>query len=151
MTAAPQSDLNVPVVAERSGLVAALAKRSGVAELAADLGHISAFAFEVIGNRAAQIGVGDVMGGVGGLRQVSARQLVLALRAGLDHPQAALDREINRLVIADLEMQERMMLDRAPIAAEQRIGADKIDRARDPATVPLGHYQQHVLAHGLAD
>ena len=43
------------------------------------------------------------------------------------------------------------MLDRAPVAAEQRVGADEIDGAGDPAAVALGHHQQHVLGHGLAD
>ena len=43
------------------------------------------------------------------------------------------------------------MLDGAPVAAEQRVGADKVDGTRDPAAVALRHHQQHVLAHGLAD
>ena len=43
------------------------------------------------------------------------------------------------------------MLDRAPVAAEQRIGADEIDRAGDPAAGPLGHHQQDAVAHALAD
>src|SRR5271155_139667 len=66
---------------------------------------------------AAQPGVGDIMGGKSGLRQISAGDLVLALRAGLDGFQAALNRKIDRLVITDLEMQKRMMFDRAPVAA----------------------------------
>src|SRR6185437_3900612 len=44
-----------------------------------------------------------------------------------------------------------MMLDRAPVAAEQRVGSDKVDRASDPAAVAFGHHQKNVLAHGLAD
>ncbi len=74
------------------------------------------------------------MRGIGGLRQVAARDLVLALRAGLDRLQAARNRKIDRLVVADLEMQERVMFDRAPVAAEQGVGADEIDGAGDPAS-----------------
>ena len=71
--------------------------------------------------RAPQAGVGDVMRRIGGLRQIAAGDLVLALRAGLDAFRAPRDRKIDGLIIANLEMQERMMLDRAPVAAEQRV------------------------------
>src|SRR5690349_2426509 len=91
------------------------------------------------------------MRGIGGVRQISARELMLALRTGFDNLQLVLDRKIDRLIVADLEMQERMMLDRAPVAAEQRIRADKIDGARDPSAVAPGHDQENVLAHALAD
>src|SRR5712672_2641612 len=90
------------------------------------------------------------MRGIRGLRQISARDLVLALRTGLDGFQTAPDRKVDGLIIADLEMQERMMLDRAPVAAEQRIGTDEIDGAGDPAALAPGHHQQHVLRHALA-
>jgi hypothetical protein len=69
---------------------------------------------------------------VGRLRQVAARDFVLALRAGFNMLQPAPDREVDGLIITDFEMQERMMLDRAPVAAEQRLGADEVDRACDP-------------------
>src|SRR5258708_3475099 len=115
----------------RSSLVGALAERPGLAGFTPDLGAVSAFALQVIRNRPAQVGIGDVMRRVGGLRQVSARQLMLALGAGFHRFQAALDGKVDRLVIADLEMQERMVLDRAPVAAEQRVRSDEIDGAGD--------------------
>jgi len=92
------------------------------------------------------------MRGIGRLRQVAARDLVLA-----PAPPASTIRKPRwiaksiAVIVADLEMQERVMLDRAPVAAEQRIRADEIDRARDPAVVALRHHQEHVLAHGFAD
>src|SRR5437899_722389 len=95
----------------RSSLVGSLAERAGLGQFASGLRHIGALALQIIRNRPAQIGVGDEVRGPGGLRQVAARQLVLALRAGFDDLQAALDREIDRLIVADLEMQERVMLD----------------------------------------
>src|SRR6478735_6842135 len=116
-------------------VISAFAERAGLGKLAPGLRNVGALAPEVIGNRAAQIGIGDVMRGIRGLRQISARQLVLALRAGFDRLQSALDREIDRLIITHLEMQERVMLDRAPVAAEQRVRADEIDGAGDPAAV----------------
>src|SRR5262249_9117400 len=61
------------------------------------------------------------------------------------------DRELDRLIVADLEMQKRVMLDRAPVAAEQGVGADEIDGACDPAVVAPRHDQQDVLGHALAD
>src|SRR5665647_1370705 len=95
----------------RSGWFIGLAKRSGLGELASGFGDIGALALEIVGYRVAQAGVGDVMRGIGGLRQVAARDLVLALRAGLDRLQAALNCKIDRLIVADLEMQERVVFD----------------------------------------
>src|SRR3954470_10914397 len=94
----------------RSSLVGALAERPGVGEFPPDLGDVSALALQIICNRPAQIGVGDVMRRIGGLRQISARQLMLALRAGFHRFQATFDGKLDCLIIADLEMQERMML-----------------------------------------
>src|SRR5262249_38657519 len=62
-----------------------------------------------------------------------------------------LDRVVDRVVVANLEMQERVLLDAAPVAAEQDIGADEVDGARNPAIVALGHDQQDAVAHLLAD
>ncbi len=106
---------------------------------------------EIVAHRAAEARIGDVMRGIRCLRQVAAGDLVLALRAGLDPLQAVADRVIDRLIITHLEVQERMVLDRAPVAPEQRLRADEIDGPRDPASLALRHHQQHVVAHGLAD
>ena len=76
---------------------------------------------------------------------------MLALRAGLHRLKAPLDGKVDGLIVANLEMQERVMFDRAPVAAEQGVRADEIDGAGDPAAVAPGHHQQHVLRHFLAD
>src|SRR5438132_995087 len=78
--------------------------------------HIGALADQIVRNRAAQPGIGDVMGGMGGDRQVAAGELVFALGAGLDTLELAIDGELDGLVIAKLEMQERVVLDGAPMA-----------------------------------
>src|SRR6266576_2852838 len=139
------------MAAPRDVLLGGLAKRSGLGEFASGFGHVGAFMSEIVRYRAAQIGVGDVMRGIGGLGEISARNLVLALRARFDRFQAAPDRKIHGLVIADLEMQKRVMFDRAPVAAKQRIGADEIDGAGDPAIVASGHDERDVLGHAFAD
>src|SRR6202011_3026261 len=112
-----------------SGRFGVFAKGPGVGEFARSLRHIGALMLEIIGNRAAQAGIGDVVRRKSRLRKITARDLVLALGAGLDGFQAAPDRKVDRLVIADLEMQERVMFDSAPVAAEQRVGGNEIDGA----------------------
>src|SRR6266849_8876868 len=97
------------MAAPQHPLIDGFAKRSGVSEFAPGFGHIGALMPEIVRYRAAQIGVGDVMRGIGGLGEIPARDLVLALRARFDGFQAAPDRKIDGLVIADLEMQKRVM------------------------------------------
>src|SRR3954452_13893227 len=102
-------------------LVGAFAERSELGQLPSGFRDIGALALEVIIDGAAQARIGDEVSGVGGSRQVAPCDLVLALRAGLDVRQPAFDGKVDRLIIADLEMQEGMMLDRTPAAAEQRV------------------------------
>ena len=59
------------------------------------------------------------MGRIGGIGQIAACELVFALGAGLDACELMRNGEFDRLIVADFEMQERMLLDRAPMAAEQ--------------------------------
>ena len=60
-------------------------------------------------------------------RKIAALDLVLALGAGFHGLQAALDREIDRLIITGLEMQVLVVLDAAPVPAVQRLGADQVE------------------------
>ena len=88
---------------------------------------------QIVGDRLGETRVGELMRRIGERRAIAARELVLSLRAGLDPPQAAVKREVDRLIIADLEMKERPVLDRAPVAAVERVVADEIDGAGDVA------------------
>src|SRR6476661_237962 len=106
-----------------------LAERRQRRKLFAGGFHISPLADEIVCDRAAQPWIGDVMGGMGGNRQIAAGELVFALGTGLDALELAIDGELDGLVIADLEMQERVVLDGAPMAAEQCVAADEIDGA----------------------
>ncbi len=88
---------------------------------------------------------------MGGYRHVAARQLVFALRTGFHSFQTLGQREIDRLMVADLEMQKRMILDAAPVPAVKRVRADKVDRTGNIAPLAFRHDQQHVIGHSLAD
>src|SRR6516225_2332904 len=96
-------------------------------EFIAHCGDVSALALEVIGDAAPQGRVGNVVRRIGGGRHVTARDLVLALRAGLDAGQLMRDGVVDRLIVAQLEMQEGMVLDCTPVAAEQGFRAYEID------------------------
>ncbi len=69
-----------------------------------------ALALQIVLDRRPQAGMGDVVRGVGDDGLVAARELVLALRSGLDDRELVLDRVIDGLMVADLEMQEGVIL-----------------------------------------
>ena len=79
--------------------------------------HGAPLALEVIGHGAAQTGIGDVVGAVGLARQIAAGELVRPLRAGLDPAELVGDGKFDGLVVADLEMEEGVIFQPAPIAA----------------------------------
>src|SRR5438034_7627026 len=97
-------------------LVGVLSERTRVGQCARGLGHIGAFPPQIFVDRTAQAGIGDVVRRTGGLRKISTRDLVFALRTGLDGSQASPNGEIDGLIIANFEVQEWMVLDRAPVA-----------------------------------
>src|SRR4029077_13197309 len=85
-----------------------LAERCRLRELVDRRRHVDALAGKKILDRAPQRRIVDVVRRIGGDRQIAARDLVLALGAGLDAGELPLDGVLDRLVIAQLEMQERM-------------------------------------------
>src|ERR1700722_15835782 len=110
----------------------------------------AALALEEILDRVGEAGVANPMRAVGRGGEITALNLVRALRPGLDAFQAARDREIDGAVIARLEMQEGKIADAAPIAAVKRVATHQVQGARDVAPVLLGHHQHHAFAHALA-
>ncbi len=86
-------------------------------------------------DRVAQAGVANPVRAVGALGQIAAGDLVRPLGARLDAPQAALDGELDRPVIAQLEVQEAVVLGAAPVAAEQRVLPQHVEGAGDGAAV----------------
>src|SRR5262249_27332992 len=131
--------------------VRAFAKRASLPEFPSGGLHIGALALEIVVDRTPEAGIDDVVRRVGGVGQIAACELMLALGAGLDAGEPMSDRVFDRLVIADLEMQERMVLGRAPMTAEQRAVADEVDRPGDEAAPALRHDQDGLLRHGLPD
>ena len=86
---------------------------------------------------------------IGCHRQIAALHLVESLRAGLHRLQPAFDGELDGLVVAGLEMQAGNVDVGAPVAAEQRVLADEVQRPADDPSLQLGHDQQHAVGHGL--
>src|ERR1700730_15782548 len=102
---------------------------------------MNTLSLEIVLDRAGETLIAYVMRRKSRHRAIASGKLMLPLRASLDAGEAARNREFNRLIIADLEMQERMLLDRPPIAPIERVLANKIDGARDIAAIALGHDQ----------
>jgi hypothetical protein len=75
----------------------------------------AAFVFQVIGDRSAQSGMRDPVGGESRLRQIAALDLVTALRTGLDALQPISIARRWRGV-AKLEMRERPVAATTPVA-----------------------------------
>src|SRR5262245_66598596 len=104
-----------------------LAERRGVRKLGARRRHIDALALEEIVDRPPQRRIDDVVRRIGRRRHVAARNLVLALGAGLDAGELVLDGVLDGLVVAELEVQGRVVLDWPPFAAEQRVRAAEVE------------------------
>src|SRR5688572_6423781 len=74
-------------------------------------------------------------------RHQAAPQLVLALRAALEHLQALRDRVLDRLVVAALEVQQRHVLERAPVTTVKRFIVLDEKCGSDRAAAALGDEQ----------
>src|SRR5262245_37190902 len=84
-----------------------LADRRDFRKLPARRRDIGALALEEILDRAPQRRIDDVVRRIGRRRHVAARNLVLALGAGLDAGELVLDGVLDGLIVAELEVQER--------------------------------------------
>src|SRR6056297_4074819 len=78
--------------------------------------HRRALGLEIVLDGARKALIGEPVQRMGFYGQVAAGDLVLALGTGLDRIQPVGDGVVDGLVIAGLEMQAGVMLDRAPIA-----------------------------------
>lgn len=60
-------------------------------------------------------------------------------------------RQGTRLVVAHFKVQvlDVGAIGATPVAAEERVRADHVERAGDGSAGVLRHHQQHVLRHGL--
>src|SRR4029453_2788186 len=110
-----------------------------------------ALPLQIVGYGAAQAGIGDVMRAIGLDREIAARELVSALCARFHPREFPRDGEFDRLVVADLEMEEGVVLDAAPVTAVEGVLADEIKRARDIAVPALGEDKRHALGHACCE
>src|SRR5665213_1675694 len=110
-----------------------------------------AFGDEIVGYCAAQSGMGDVVGGIGWHRHVAAQKFVFALRAGFDLGELVRNRELDRLIITGLEMEEWDVFVAAPIAPEQHAAARKVERTGDMLLAASRQDEDDLFAHALAN
>ncbi len=82
-------------------------------------------------DRSVELSVAQPMAGPGRLRHEAARDLVLALCAGLEPLEPFADAVVDALVVAGLEVQAVEVSAAAPVAAVQRRAAAKADRRGD--------------------
>src|SRR3546814_15316692 len=87
------------------------------------VGNLPALPDEKVGDRLPQPQIGDEVGAVGLDRQVAALQLVRSLGSCFHRRPPTPDRELDRLVVAGLEMQGRVVPDAAR-SAERRVGKE---------------------------
>src|SRR5260221_5011209 len=92
-----------------------------VGQLVDVLGDAGAFALEEGLDRARELWVREPVRRKRLHRQQAAEQLVLALRAAFEGRYFPGDRVLDRLVVAALEMQERDVLHRTPVAAVKAV------------------------------
>lgn len=88
--------------------------------------HRCAFADEIIRNALHQAGMGEPMGGMGDDGLITAGELVLTLSARFDPGKTPLQCSFNRLIIAQLEMEEGLVDKRPPIPTIECLTADKV-------------------------
>jgi hypothetical protein len=74
------------------------------------MGDRQALALEVVGDGTAKPRIPDPMHTTGRHRQIAAGELVRALGPGFDLRQLVLYGEVDGLILADLEMQARVLL-----------------------------------------
>ncbi len=76
---------------------------------------------------------------------------MLALRTGLDDLEAVGDGVVDRLIVADLEMEERHLAGRAPTRAVSRSFPMKLMASGNRLIAFGGKDQQHAIGHVFAE
>ena len=117
-----------------------LARVSGVAMLP-HVDMLLPLIIEIASHGLSETRIGDPMHRVGGRRHVAARQLVIALGPRFHASELPFDREVDRLIVADLEVQERVMLDlaaRKGFSVTRYQGRNVIFRAKEHVIYLVG-------------
>ena len=98
----------------------------------------------------AETGIGDPVRRHRLDRFVAAGEFVTALRTSFDPREAQFDRRIDRLIIAQLEMQKADVARAAPVPPVKRISTDEIERSCDRHAILQCQHEQdlcHPSAH----
>ncbi len=106
---------------------------------------------EEVAYRSPEIGIGQEMRRRRYYRLIAARQLMLALSTGLNASQSMPDHPIDRPIIAELEMKEGTVLDRAPVAPVKCVGTDEIECPGHRSSFVKRKEHQRRIAHRLTD
>src|SRR6266446_7623562 len=93
--------------------------------------YISALAEQKIGDSLAQAGVADEVHTAGESRVEAPQPFVFAAGTGLEALDAVDDAVLDRRVVADIEMQERKVLEASPVTSVENSGLLQVNRAGD--------------------
>jgi hypothetical protein len=114
------------------------------------LDHV-AFAGKELRDCTPESRIGDPVSAVSRRREIAALDLMRPLGARLDALQSVCNCEFDCLIIAAFEMEELVVSIAPPIAAVDRIFAEKVKRARDVIGAAARHHEDDLLGHSLAD
>src|SRR5262245_6467562 len=134
----------------RRGLLAA-PERAALGELVDVLRHTGGLAREKSLDGVGELRLPQPVGGPSHLREEAARELVLALRAALEDADPARDAELERLVVAGLEVQARHVAGGAPVPTVKGLAGEDVKGACDRLAFPLGDHEQQVLRQHVAE
>ena len=112
--------------------------------------HAARFAFQIVLDRARKARMREPVRRKRLDRHQPAKQLVLALRSALEALEPVRDRELDRLVIAGLEMKQRHVLDRAPVPSVESAAGNEVERRGDGAPAALSQDHQRMLGQRIA-
>src|SRR5262249_22762095 len=121
----------------RRGLLAA-PERAALGELVDVVRHTGGLAREKSLDGIGELRMPQPVGGPSHLREEAARELVLALRAALEDADPARDAELERLVVAGLEVQARHVAGGAPVPTVKGLAGEDVKCACDRLAFPLG-------------
>src|ERR1700738_2258240 len=91
------------------------------------------------------------MGAVGQPRLKAPDQRVLPAGGRLEEGGAPSDALLERMVEADVEMQERVLLEATPVAAVENARRGQVERSREQAAVAPSLHQLDPVPEGLED
>src|SRR5258706_11411879 len=103
-----------------------------------------ALLFEETRHRTAKFPVDDIVNAGGMLRVEAAQLLETAAGASLETIQAERDRVFDGGVVANVEMEKRMLLVAAPVAPVHGGVIANVESARNKLAIALGQHQAHI-------